>query len=103
LLAAAGKNHFHPAKQRAFAGQMLFTKTANRNFSVNSMWKFGRAVKKAPNSKPQHPEKLQAPKHPLTFTTAFAGWNFGVSLELGCWCLELFNARVLRDIAPAKC
>jgi hypothetical protein len=44
LLAAAGKNHFHPAKQRVFAGQMLFTKTAGRKFSVDSMWKFGRAA-----------------------------------------------------------
>jgi len=45
--------------------------------------------REAPNSNIQAPEKLQEPSSKL----ARANWclMFGISLELGCWCLELHN------------
>jgi hypothetical protein len=55
--------------------------------------KFRSAGRKAPTSKHQAPEKHQAP---TTKPTPRGIWNLdvGISLELGCWSLELFHFHI---------
>jgi hypothetical protein len=48
-------------------------------------------MKKTPSSKFQHPEKLQTSTSKKTSCVGFGAWTLEVSLELGCWCLELFE------------
>jgi hypothetical protein len=54
---------------------------------------------KAPNTNIQHPEKLQAP---ITQSERRFDWSlkFGISLELGCWCLALsgMSARLKNNL-----
>jgi hypothetical protein len=47
---------------------------------------------KAPNSKHQAPEKFQAPNSKPS-RDGFLSLEFGVSLELGAWCLDVFYHR----------
>jgi hypothetical protein len=49
-------------------------------------------MKEAPNPKLQAPKKLQAPN--INMRTLNWNLNLGASLELGCWCLELFGSVV---------
>src|SRR5258708_22522033 len=47
-------------------------------------------ILEAPTSKPQAPENGQTGKrNPVHKPSRFGDWCLGVSLELGCWSLEL--------------
>src|SRR5436305_752733 len=50
--------------------------------------------REAPNSKPQAPHKSQAPNPNLTYSAG--SLVIEVSLNFGCWCLELFVSEAWR-------
>jgi hypothetical protein len=89
------KNKFIFARDREKNSLSLILQQRQRNsnqFTQPKLPKTMRALrKKAPHSKLQHPEKLQAPTTKPRSKGAGWGLVLRVSLELGGWCLELLG------------